>query len=302
MTRLIIASFVATTFLGGPSSGPATAHEGHQNGPGKTKPKKQAPKLGGFDRRFAPGDRFRGPARNRRRGHSHGGGYSRDGGETGHRHGVGRKPRDLRTTTVRLEFAAEIIGDEISFEIPRSRFREHVLKLAADVEKQTRHFRGEVERGADVDHVRKDFGAVTASFSTLVRSMRHAPEAFLTHRAMARAGRLMDDVSRQLKATPSPAGARSPAAAPRLPIPGQGPQPIPKPIVIPENMKGIALLPRADQAPALAQKTCPVTGDLLGSDGKPLTVQVRGRTVYVCCDGCVDELKENPAKFLKIRP
>ena len=164
-----------------------------------------------------------------------------------------------------------MIADEISFEIPRSRFREHVLKLAADLEKKALHFRSEVQRGADADHLRKDVDAVAASFATLAQSMRHAPGAFLTHRAMARAARLMADISRQLKSKLPAKGLRPPETAPRPQIPGQAPpvpdpvtKPIPKPISVPKNMKGIALLPKAEQAAAMAQKTCPVTGDLLG--------------------------------------
>ena len=108
-------------------------------------------------------------------------------------------------------------------------------------------------------------------------------------------------MSRQLKGKRPAKGLPPPATVPRPKIPGKAP-PIPKTISIPKNMKGIALLPKADQAAALAQKTCPVTGDLLGSDGKPLTVQVRGKTIFVCCSGCVKELKANPKKFLSNRP
>jgi Cu(I)/Ag(I) efflux system membrane fusion protein len=52
----------------------------------------------------------------------------------------------------------------------------------------------------------------------------------------------------------------------------------------------------------LAQRTCPVTGDLVGSDGKPMKVQLRGRTVFVCCEGCNDDLKANPQNYLANRP
>ncbi len=71
---------------------------------------------------------------------------------------------------------------------------------------------------------------------------------------------------------------------------------------IPKAMQGIALLPVADRKVALAQRTCPVTGDLLGADGKPIKVQLRGRTVFVCCEGCRDDLKANPQKYLADRP
>ncbi len=49
-----------------------------------------------------------------------------------------------------------------------------------------------------------------------------------------------------------------------------------------------------------AQQTCPVTGKKLGSMGPPIPVTVLGRTVYVCCEGCVETLKRNPAKYLKM--
>jgi hypothetical protein len=99
-------------------------------------------------------------------------------------------------------------------------------------------------------------------------------------------------------------------AGPRL----LSPPPVPVPYVveepagttslpsIPKTMQGIALLPVADRKVALAQRTCPVTGDLLGADGKPMKVQLRGRPVFVCCEGCRDDLKANPQKYLVNRP
>lgn len=105
----------------------------------------------------------------------------------------------------------------------------------------------------------------------------------------------------------SPRGPSNENLAP--PAPGRVPvgriqnvQPTPKPIVIPEKMKGIGLLPKADQAAALAQKTCPVTKGLLGGHGKPIKVLVQGRAIFVCCAGCVEDIKANPKEFLKVRP
>jgi membrane fusion protein, copper/silver efflux system len=46
------------------------------------------------------------------------------------------------------------------------------------------------------------------------------------------------------------------------------------------------------------QTTCPVSGLRLGSMGRTLQVEVGGRTVVVCCDGCVPKLKSNPANYL----
>jgi hypothetical protein len=59
----------------------------------------------------------------------------------------------------------------------------------------------------------------------------------------------------------------------------------------------LAKLSPGDRALAEAQKTCPVTGELLGSMGIPIKVTVEGRDAFVCCEGCVDEVKNNFAKY-----
>jgi YHS domain-containing protein len=46
------------------------------------------------------------------------------------------------------------------------------------------------------------------------------------------------------------------------------------------------------------QQYCPVTGNKLGSMGPPVAVEIAGRTVYVCCAGCVEKLKQDPQKYL----
>ena len=62
--------------------------------------------------------------------------------------------------------------------------------------------------------------------------------------------------------------------------------------------EGLAELSEADRALALKQNVCPVSGESLGSMGKPVKVEVKGRTVFLCCDGCEAELKKEPDKFL----
>ncbi len=59
-------------------------------------------------------------------------------------------------------------------------------------------------------------------------------------------------------------------------------------------------LSSADRELALKQKVCPVTGEKLGSMGPPVKVEVKGRTVFLCCAGCVDEIKKNPEKYFAI--
>jgi Cu(I)/Ag(I) efflux system membrane fusion protein len=43
---------------------------------------------------------------------------------------------------------------------------------------------------------------------------------------------------------------------------------------------------------------CPVTGKPLGSMGEPVTVDIGGRKVRLCCEGCETPLRKNPSKYL----
>lgn len=46
------------------------------------------------------------------------------------------------------------------------------------------------------------------------------------------------------------------------------------------------------------QKTCPVTDEPLGSMGPPVPVTVKGQTIYVCCQGCVETVQADPDLYL----
>lgn len=50
---------------------------------------------------------------------------------------------------------------------------------------------------------------------------------------------------------------------------------------------------------ARVQRLCPVTGEELGSMGRPIPVNVRGRTIYVCCEPCVNAVRRDPDKYLR---
>ncbi len=50
------------------------------------------------------------------------------------------------------------------------------------------------------------------------------------------------------------------------------------------------------------QKVCPVSGKPLGSMGTPVAVDANGQRLFVCCAGCVDAVKANPAKYATSRP
>lgn len=62
-----------------------------------------------------------------------------------------------------------------------------------------------------------------------------------------------------------------------------------------EDLTEIAKLPEADRKAALAQGTCPITDEPLGSMGVPLKVTLNGKAVYLCCKGCEKDA-ENEAK------
>jgi Cu(I)/Ag(I) efflux system membrane fusion protein len=60
----------------------------------------------------------------------------------------------------------------------------------------------------------------------------------------------------------------------------------------------LAQLPPADRARAEQQKMCPVADMPLGSMGPPIKVEVNGRSVFICCEGCRESLLAEPAKYL----
>ena len=44
--------------------------------------------------------------------------------------------------------------------------------------------------------------------------------------------------------------------------------------------------------------TCVLSGEKLGSHGKPFDLVVKGRTVKLCCESCVEDVQADPEKFL----
>lgn len=64
-----------------------------------------------------------------------------------------------------------------------------------------------------------------------------------------------------------------------------------------EASEALAKLSPEDRAQAQAQKICPVSDEPLGSMGEPIKVTVDGKSLFVCCESCVDELKANFAEY-----
>jgi Heavy metal binding domain len=57
-----------------------------------------------------------------------------------------------------------------------------------------------------------------------------------------------------------------------------------------------------DRARAQRQKQCPVTNLPLGAMGVPIRMVVSDQVVFLCCDGCEDKMKREPAKYLAKLP
>lgn len=66
-----------------------------------------------------------------------------------------------------------------------------------------------------------------------------------------------------------------------------------------EKMKAeLAKLSPEDAAAAEKQHVCPVSGEMLGTMGAPQKIDVNGQNVWICCDGCKDQLLEKPDQYL----
>jgi hypothetical protein len=64
--------------------------------------------------------------------------------------------------------------------------------------------------------------------------------------------------------------------------------------------QALARLPVADRKIAEQQHFCPIIADSrLGSMGVPIKVEIKGKTVFLCCKGCEREALENPDATLK---
>jgi hypothetical protein len=60
------------------------------------------------------------------------------------------------------------------------------------------------------------------------------------------------------------------------------------------EIAAIEKLPAADREQALKQAVCPASGEHLGAMGVPFKVSVQGRSFFLCCKGCQDDVKADP--------
>jgi len=60
----------------------------------------------------------------------------------------------------------------------------------------------------------------------------------------------------------------------------------------------LAKLSPEDAASAEKQHFCPVSGEMLGTMGAPLKIDVKDQQVWICCEGCKDRLVASPDEYL----
>ncbi len=88
---------------------------------------------------------------------------------------------------------------------------------------------------------------------------------------------------------------RSRSNSPKLEGPSQGSNSESAPAKLTDKeLAAIKELPAAEQAVAIKQAVCPVSSHHLGSMEKPVKVSAEGRTFYICCEGCEEEVKTDP--------
>ncbi len=56
---------------------------------------------------------------------------------------------------------------------------------------------------------------------------------------------------------------------------------------------------KADKPKPDPLKTCITDNEKLGSMGDPYVFTHEGREIKLCCSGCLDDFKKNPAKYIK---
>ena len=67
----------------------------------------------------------------------------------------------------------------------------------------------------------------------------------------------------------------------------------------PEVKASLDKLSPEDRTLAVAQKTCPITGEPLGSMGIPPKVTLKDQVVFLCCSSCKKKAEADPEKTLK---
>lgn len=66
-----------------------------------------------------------------------------------------------------------------------------------------------------------------------------------------------------------------------------------------DKMKAeLAKMSAEDRASAEKQHMCPVSDKMLGSMGAPIKLTVKDQDVWICCEGCKQQVLDDPDTFL----
>lgn len=306
MKQLWIPAAVVAALLVSSMGGLSNAHEGHQDGTTR-----QYTPSARFESRDQPFNSFMYSADSRSDCPSGLCGNLHSPGCLGSANTRDRYLSNLAPSETLTALAANITNS-IRRELGAATGDAALMATAQNLSDRAAHLSRSASIGEPIDHVRDDLRGVVTALRQLDQRLSAYPPApsvqeaiFGFAEALLRFGQALGQPS-----PTRPTERFVPAQVPRVPraidsqffesgIPQVRDEHQGNLRAIPDGMEGVSLLPPAEQAAALAQRTCPVTGLPLGAHGKPLKVQLGNRTVFVCCEGCILALKSNPDKYLQ---
>ncbi len=102
----------------------------------------------------------------------------------------------------------------------------------------------------------------------------------------------------EMKAAPTPADAPAGDVPPKVDVPKDEAPKAAAVSLSEDEVAAIKKLPAAEQPLALKQIVCPVSGENLGSMDKPIKVEAKGQTFFLCCGSCEKAVKSDPDAVL----
>jgi len=206
------------------------------------------------------------------------------------RDGDGSSAGDLPeawTPIGRLESTADALDRELRFEMRGTRAYANLMLDAEAIVRMVRNLRHADSRRTAHDDLLNEARKIVAPLKRIHQMLSADRHADLSLVAVQDLGDALLTYARKLRAADEReiSGPRREPRKPRTPSSRGNRSPS-----ISEDMKGIAILPESEQEAALRQRICPVTGEPLGSMGKPIKVTVAGRSLFVCCQGCVNAI------------
>lgn len=108
------------------------------------------------------------------------------------------RPIELPEIAIRLEYAVEIVRDEIDFEV-HCYDRDKLLDAAHMLQNRAQQFRAAIDTGVDSKGLHLEFQRVTDSFLLLAHPLERHHGSILISRSMSRVDQLLWEVNRCLR-------------------------------------------------------------------------------------------------------